>query len=89
MRARESEARDELARGKARQEVGLLLWSAVANEELAGAETVGHRHCRVGITAFGAQLRKRETGAHSLRISYRKTPFEENEIAYTLIISPS
>jgi len=54
--AREPEARDELARGETGQEVSLLLRSAVANEQFAGAETVGHRHCRVGITAFGAQL---------------------------------
>ena len=56
MGARKAKARDERAVGEAGEEVAALLVGAVADEELARAERVGHGDRRVRVEAVRAEL---------------------------------
>eukprot|EP00962_Isochrysis_galbana_P024604 scaffold7551_cov123-Isochrysis_galbana.AAC.19 len=60
VRARQPKARDKRAVGEPREEIALLLVGAVAHEELARAQRVGHRHRRVGVGTV-----RRDLGEHS------------------------
>ena len=64
VRAGEAEARDERAVGQPRQEVAALLVRAVAHQQLARPERVGHGHGRVRVEAVRAELREDRGDGH-------------------------